>query len=229
MAQSAFRSNPCAASTPDSCRRGSPVYVLTKLCTARTRVGPRRSLSQKGLDPQQHFTQQKKISMSDVGKPFILSDIAASRFEVYDSLSKVYGLFSTLSGDPSLAQFEFLKRWPKLDTVEKKVLYSKYACHELNFFLAEGHSFFQNVVFPSLLNKKDKTFVDRYLLGEDLTLFVESWKYAQLNTFEQVLLSERIDGEIPHTLRHVEDRLAMIPENIDRMIHLLTLLCEAAR
>lgn len=49
---------------------------------------------------------------------------------------------------------------------------------------------------------------------------MESWKYAQLNTFEQLLLSERIDGEIPHTLRHVEDRLAMIPENIERVIYL---------
>ena len=204
------------------------VVVVDPLSTfSRSFALPARELAlddlclKKGLDPQQHFTQQKKISMSDVGKPFILSDIAASRFEVYDSLSKVYGLFSTLSGDPSLAQFEFLMRWPKLDTVEKKVLYSKYACHELNFFLSRKDiPFFQNVVFPSLLNKKDKTFLDRYLLGEDLTLFVESWKYAQLNTFEQVLLSERIEGEISHTLRHVEDRLAMIPENIDRMIHL---------
>ena len=48
------------------------------------------------------------------GKAFVLADAAASRFEAYDSLAKVYGLYATLSQDPKLAEFAFVLNWPKL-------------------------------------------------------------------------------------------------------------------
>ena len=90
-----------------------------------------------GLDPTGHFTQQKQVSVLAAGKPFVLADAAGSRFEAYDSLAKVYGLYATLSHDPKLAEFAFVLNWPKLKPEEKRALYSKYACHELNFFLAK--------------------------------------------------------------------------------------------
>jgi hypothetical protein len=46
-----------------------------------------------GLDPKRHFTQQKQASVLQPGKPLVIADAAASRFEVYDSLAKVYGLY----------------------------------------------------------------------------------------------------------------------------------------
>ena len=67
----------------------------------------------------------------------MLADVAGSRFEAYDSLAKVYALYATLSKDPKLAEFAFVLDWPKLKAEEKRALYSKYACHELNFFLSK--------------------------------------------------------------------------------------------
>jgi hypothetical protein len=174
-----------------------------------------------GLDSKGHFTQQKLISVLSARQPFVLSDIASSRFEAYDSLAKVYGLYETLSHDPNLAEFAFLLNWPKLKPEEKRVLYSKYACHELHFFLLKKDpAFFQAVVRPYLANKKDKTFMDHWLLGEDLGEFMQPWYYGRLNTVERVLLAERIRGEPARTTRELNEMLRLQPPNVDRFLSL---------
>src|SRR5262249_367365 len=126
-----------------------------------------------GLNSKSHFTQQKQVSILAPRQPFVLTDVAGSRFEAYDSLPKVYALYATLSHDPKLAEFAFLLNWPKLKPEEKRALYSKYASHELHFFLAKKDpAFFRTVVLPYLASKKDKTFLDRWLLEEDLREFL---------------------------------------------------------
>ncbi len=155
-----------------------------------------------GLDPKGHFTQQKQVSILTKGKPFVLADAAASRFEAYDSLARVYALYATLSKDPKLAEFSFLLNWPKLKDAEKRAKYSKYACHEFHLFLAKKDpAFFKEVVRPYLANKKDKTFLDRWLLEENLNEFLTPWNFEQLNTVERVLLAQRIAGEPTRTVR----------------------------
>src|SRR5262249_17421688 len=134
-----------------------------------------------GLDPKGHFTQQKQVSILTPKRPFVIADAAGSRFEAYDSLARVYGLYMTLSKDAKLAEFSFLLNWPKLKLEEKRALYSKSACHELHFFLLKKDpAFFQAVVKPYLANKKDKTFLDRWLLEEDVHEFLQPWSYGRL-------------------------------------------------
>ncbi len=170
-----------------------------------------------GLNPQAHFTQQKQISVLQPGKPFVLADAAGSRFEVYDSLAKVYSLYSTLTKDPKLAEFSFILTWPTLKNEEKRKLYSKYACHELNFFLSKkDRTFFEQVVRPNLANKKDKTFLDHWLLEDNLSDYMTPWQFEHLNTVERILLAQRIAGEPAKTARHVNDMLRLMPPNSDR-------------
>lgn len=174
-----------------------------------------------GLDPDSHFTQQKQISVVGSGEEFVLADITTSKFEAYDSLSRAYGLYSTLSHDPKLAEFGFVTRWPSLKPEEKRENYSKYASHELNFFLAQRDpEFFTQVVKPYLANKKDKTFLDRYLLGDDLRADLQPWRYGRLNALERVLLGRRIDGERPITARHFDETLSLTPPNVARFVQL---------
>jgi hypothetical protein len=52
-----------------------------------------------GLDPAGHFTQQKQITVVPKGEKFTLADITTSKFEAYDSLARVYGLYATLCKD----------------------------------------------------------------------------------------------------------------------------------
>ncbi|HQZ66510.1 MAG TPA: hypothetical protein PLY87_15575 [Planctomycetaceae bacterium] len=173
------------------------------------------------LDPAAHFTRQKQITIVPGGQAFTLEDITTAKFEAYDSLSRVYGLYATLNQDPKLVEFAFIMNWPKLKPEEKRTLYSKYASHELSFFIAQKDpEFFQAVIKPYLVNKKDKTFIDHYLLEDDLVGYLQPWKFGQLNIVERILLARRIDGERPKTARHVGDLLALLPPNVDRFIHL---------
>ncbi len=168
--------------------------------------------------PDGHLTEQKKVSTVPSGKVFTIRDIKSSKVEVYDSLAGVYRLFSTLSGNATLAEFSFVTRWPELEPEEKRRLYSKYACHELSFFLHEKDpDFFKAVVLPHVRNKKDKTFMDRWLIGADLTGYLRPWAYGRLNIVERILLARRIERERDATARHVTELCDLIPPDIDRL------------
>ena len=174
-----------------------------------------------GFDPEEPFTEQKQVSVVDKGQTFRIADITSSQFEVYDSLTKVYGLYMTLSGNATLAEFQFVLRWPTLKEDEKRAKYSKYACHELNFYLYhKDPEFFRKVVAPYLANKKDKTFMDHWLLGDDLSGYVRPWQFEQLNVVEQALLGRRIDDGQAAMGRHVKDRYDLIPPNVEEFSRL---------
>ena len=174
-----------------------------------------------GLAPEKHYTEQKRISVVRAQKEFALEDITTSKFEAYDTLAKVYALYVTLSGNATLQEFQFILNWPKLKPEEKQERYSKYACHELSFFLSKKDpAFFEDVIQPYLRNKKDKTFLDHWLLGADLSPYLKSWAYGQLNIVERVLLAQRIQGERPVMARHVDDLYDLLPPNIEHFNHL---------
>jgi len=171
-----------------------------------------------GLDTNRHFTQQKRVSVVGKGEPFVLPDIATSRFEAYDTLARVYSLYATLSGDATLAEFSFILKWPGLDAAEKQSLYSKYAGHELNFFLLKkDRKFFDAVVRPYLVNKRDKTLLDEWLLQYDLQEYLRAWNYARLNVAERILLSQRIANDRQHTTRDVLDQFSLLTPDMDRL------------
>ncbi len=170
-----------------------------------------------GLNPQEHFTQQKLISIVGQNQTLTLNDISTSRFDSYDSLAKVHALMMTLSGNATLVEFNFILNWDQLTPEQKREKYSKYACHELHLFLYhKDRPFFDEVILPYLQNKKDKTFVDHWLLSDDLRSYLTPWHYAQLNTTERILLADRIPDEMAVMRRLIGDQFALLPPNTDR-------------
>ena len=104
-------------------------------------------------------------------------------------MGRLFALYTTLSDDDKLAEFSFVTDWPSLKLDEKRARYLKYASHELHFFLFKRDpDFFKQAVQPYLANKKEKQFIDLWLLGDDLSEYTRPWKFSKLNTFEQILL-----------------------------------------
>ncbi len=170
-----------------------------------------------GLEPAEHFTEQKQVSTVDKGEDFVLEDVKTSQLEPYDTLATVYRLYSTLSSDDHLREFRFILEWPALEPDQKREKYSKYACHELSFFLhKKDPQFFREVVLPYLANKKDKTFLDNWLLGNELSGFRDPWSYARLNVVERALLAQRIAEERAGAARHINDLFDLMPPDIER-------------
>ncbi len=171
----------------------------------------------RSLDPEKAFTQRSEVSVLRPGESLTLDDILTSELETYDSLASVHTLFTTLTGNATLAQFAWILRWPALKDEEKRAKYSEFACHELNFFLSrKDPDFFGKVVKPYLLNKKDRTFMDEYLLEGDLHRYVEPWAYARLNVAERCLLARRLPGEAAATARHLRELWEMLPPDPER-------------
>ncbi len=170
----------------------------------------------KSLDPAKHYTERKQISVVEGNQNFEIADVATSQIEPYDSLGRAYALYATLNGDPKLAEFNFVTRWASLKPAEKQEMYSKYASHELSFFVfKKDPEFFKSVVQPYLKNKKDKTFVDHFLLEDDLSEYLKPWAYGQLNIVERILMIQRIQDEAGPGARHVNDLFELLPPDIE--------------
>jgi hypothetical protein len=170
----------------------------------------------RNLDPAKPFTQRKEVTVLANGKTLTLADILTSELEAYDTLGSVHALFTTLSGDATLAKFAWVLQWPQLKDDDKRAKYSEFACHELNFFLArKDGGFFAKVVKPALANKKDKTFMDDFLLENDLARYLQPTAYAKLNLVERALLAQRVKGEAANIARHLRELWELVPPNPD--------------
>ncbi|MEM9659579.1 MAG: hypothetical protein AAF961_14565, partial [Planctomycetota bacterium] len=167
------------------------------------------------LEVSKHFTERKEAALLQEGDELTIPDLRTAEMQAYDTLGSIYSLYLTRTGNATLAEFRFVIDWDALDEEQRRAKYSKYASHELNFFLSRKDPvFFQEVIVPYLRNKKDKTFMDRYLLNEDLHRFIDPWRYSRLNMAERVLLADRLgDEERDVAKRHLSDLLALIPPN----------------
>lgn len=146
------------------------------------------------LDPAEHFAQQKRVKSLQTDGNFELTRSASAKFRQYDDLADVHRFFVDLTGNSQLAEFGFLINWPKLTAEEKLRQYKKYACHELHFFLMKKDpEYFETVIRPYLANKFQRTFMDEFLLGNELELWARPWDFEQLNTVEQILFGRRMN------------------------------------
>ncbi len=175
----------------------------------------------RNLDPAKPFAEKREVTVLTNGKTLTLADILTSELETYDTLGGIFSLFTTLSGNATLAKFAWVLEWPTMKDAEKRAMYSEFACHELSFFLSrKDPAFFTQVIQPYLRNKKDKTFMDDYLLGSDLRRYLEPWVFARLNVAERCLLAQRLPGEAAATARHLRELWELLPPDPDRQDHL---------
>lgn len=170
------------------------------------------------LDPAKHFTQRRKVTLLREGQTLTVSDFRASEVQPYDTIGEIYQTLLAVSGDGTPTEFGFVANWPTFDEERKRELYSEHACHELHFFLAQKDgAFFDAVVKPYLANKKDKTFLDRYLLGEPLESYLAPWEFGRLNIVERILLARRIgEEERVRTASHVTSLHQLLPPDPER-------------
>ena len=174
---------------------------------------PRRELRMvRALNAKKSFSEQKLFTSLARGDEFKIEDVTTSKVANYDSLAKAYALLSTLSGNSDLTKFGFILQWPGLKEEEKRAKYSEFACHELHFFLHQKDpAFFAKVIRPYLANKKDKTFLDHWLLGDELSGYLEPFRFSRLNVVEKILLARKLGNEGKAMARYVGELSEMIP------------------
>lgn len=174
-----------------------------------------------GMNPEEHFAQSKQHTSLSADEEFVLNDPLTGKFQQFDDLGDVYRLFTSLTGDKTLQKFAFILDWHEKELEEKKQLYTEFACHELNYFLLKkDREFFDEVVQPYLKNKRDKTFLDHWLVEGNVDRFAYGWQFDQLNTVEQILISQRLDEAKPGLVRRIEDQYSLSPSSVAEFDHM---------
>jgi hypothetical protein len=171
----------------------------------------------RALDPDRHFTEQDSVTLLKKGERLEITDLSTAQLEVFENLSSAYSYLLAVREDATLRQFEFILNWPNLKEEEKRLKYSQFACHELNFFLwKKDPRFFREVIAPFLTNKRDQTFIDKFLLGAELRPYLEPFEYERLNSVERILLAHRAEDRLESTQWDFRDRLALRPPDLNR-------------
>ena len=174
------------------------------------------------LPADRHLREDRRLAALPAGATLEVADRATSRVELVDSVDKLYRALCALGGDADLAAWDFLPRWAALSRAERLSLYSKHACHELALFIHfKDPELFADVVRPYLANKLVKTFVDRWLLGDDLSGYLASVEMDRLNAFERALLAQRLPSARAALTRQLADAVDLIPpdpEGDDRLV-----------
>ena len=190
--------------------------VLRQLALEDSPVATRELRLAAGLDPKKSYAEQKRITPVAAKASVAIGDVTTARFETYDTVAKAYRLLATLNADATFGEFSFIANWPELEGNEQRKLYSKYACHELNLFLYhKDPAFFAAVIAPSLKNKKDKTFMDHWLLGNELKGYLEPWRFGRLNAAERVLLGKRLREQESSVARDTRERVELLSPDME--------------
>ncbi len=179
---------------------------------AATPLRPRDLRLRLALAHDGHFSEERRVDGVTTGTTLVVDDLRSGKLELVDTTARAHQVLLALGAPEALREFAFLTQWHSLDDTTRRARYSKYACHELHLFLYfRDRDFFDRIVGPYLAHKRHKTFVDRWLLGEDLAAYRDPWAFHRLNALEQVLLARRHPALAPAIARLFADAVDLIP------------------
>ena len=123
-----------------------------------------------------------------------VENISNTQMYLITSLKDLFDSFETLLKNKNIdfKEWSFLCSWNFFAPMEKLKKYDKFGSHELNIFLyLKDREFFEEVVKPFLVNKKEKQIVDFFLLEDYMSCakFFNISYSKNLNILEQVLLA----------------------------------------
>ncbi len=144
------------------------------------------------LDSSKHYIGMENAVILQKGESATINHMLNAQWKEYNTLDDVYRLFVS-APESSLNRFSFLSVWNNLTEDQKIENYQKYACHEFHVFLyRKDAAFFEKFVKPNLLQKRELTFIDHYLLGYDLSTYLIQKEWRKLNAAERALLCKAL-------------------------------------
>jgi len=172
-----------------------------------------------GLPVDEHYMERRRCMCLMPDDRLQIEDILTSEFEPFEGIDEIFYLFRALKSQESAAakaaihKYEWIVRWHSLSAEERLDYWESFQSNEVNFFLyKKDTAFFNKVVIPALKSKLQKSFFDKYLLGEDLKMYQRLDLLVTLNCFEKILLAERIQGSwAENCCRNIASEASLIP------------------
>ncbi len=169
---------------------------------------PRERALAATLPRDRDVAERKLVTPLAAGEALDFAEASSARYECIDTVGRFYAVLRDFAAEsPSAKNFDdfaFVANWADMPRDEKLAAYSKYACHELDIFLYfKDRPFFDEVVAPIIADMHAPDFVNDWLLGRDLSRWLEPAALSSLHSAEVALLARRCD-------RETRDRLARI-------------------
>ncbi|NNE01424.1 MAG: carboxypeptidase regulatory-like domain-containing protein [Pirellulaceae bacterium] len=166
------------------------------------------------LNAHKPLSFERAVAIVSKDDPLDLSSLGSAQIQVYGNVGALMKLYKTLVNDPRLNDFDELASWHEMEQDDKLDAYSRLAGHELHLFLwSHDPTFFADVVRPYLENKKEKQFLDHWLLESDLSQYTRLWQYNQLNAAERALLAIAVPDVRESIRRELTEIVAKQDEN----------------
>lgn len=124
-------------------------------------------------------------------KTYTIDNVSNTEFWSLNTTEQLMKAFETIKPKfaKELKEWEFLGRWNSMKPAEKLKTYDKFYSHELNMFVYfKDREFFDEVVMPFISNKKQKTFVDLFLLD----MKAEARKYLKVSNADCLINQEKL-------------------------------------
>ena len=194
-----------------------PATVLRRTVTSKLTETQTEDLRlAESLPTDQSLSFERAVSIVSQANPLDLESLGSAQVQVYGDVASLMGFYRNLIDDTRLDEFQILENWNALEDLQKRKAYSELASHELHLFLKmHDPEFFNAVIRPYLDNKKEKQFIDRWLLDHDLSEFTELWRYRQLSSAEQALLAIRVPSMRPHVQRDLSEAISLLKQDYD--------------
>jgi len=181
------------------------------------------------LPLNEHYMERRRCMCLMPGDKLQIEDILTSEFEPFEGIDEIFYLFRALKSQESAAakdaihKYQWIVRWHLLSAEERLDCWESFQSNEVNFFLyKKDNEFFTKVVVPALRSKLQKSFFDKYLLGEDLTMYQRLDLLVTLNCFEKILLAERLQGAwAENCCKNIQSESSLVancPQENDRRI-----------
>lgn len=181
--------------------------VISGEQTAYQQAVIENNTSLKYKDLRQNESSNKALIRSKVISKVLPNNslvLNTHEYETIDSFEKLFDTIKTISnvGEEFAQKFYFLKTWPGVDLASKLELHDKHACHELNLWLKKKDlKFFDAYVKPAIQSKIQKSFMDLYLLDQDLSLYQQDlYQFNQLCIVEKALFATTQSEEFMQTV-----------------------------
>lgn len=186
-------------------------------------LAPRDLRLARAFDAGVPMAEQERMEFVAAGKQTRIGDVASTRMRTLATIGDAHALLASLNGSADLAKFAFVTRWPSLSEDERRQLYRDHACHELHLFVYfKDRAWFDSVLRPYLANKAQREFLDDWMLGEDVSSYLEPRRFERLNLVERILLLKRVPGQEAALRRYVDDLAALQPIDVGRQLGMFT-------
>ena len=168
---------------------GFSIKEIAQVATKSVRLDIRQPKNNSALDDK---LPAMTLAIVPAEKPMTFLQGDEKRVLKIDTLGKLHASLTEIIADGKINQFDFLGQWSSLKEEQKLDKYKEFACHELHFYLYQKDiKFFNAHIKPFLKNKQQKNFIDKWLLEEDLSSYLNLNQFNQLNIFEKILLVKR--------------------------------------